>query len=419
MPRLAASLLVPAVALLAGAAPAVAEPGDLDRRYGSKGVATSKLLEGATAGALDRQGRVLVAGGGAVPGVARLTASGRRDRRFGVKGVALDRGADASFPFAVRRERSGQILVGASSAQGPSAPVQLLRFGATGRRPARIKHTETFLGPIGGGLLRPDGGAIVWDGPYAYGFFVGARLRGVRADGAVDRSFGGDGTVEVCPERYCAVSAVAADPADGSLLVAVTRESSPSRILRLRPDGTVDPGFGAGTGVDAGMRVTALHVARSGRILAAGASRAAFKAARIVALTRAGAPVRSFGRAGVAQAGYRPLRVDLEVKDIAADGRGRPYVLVQRSDRRPAILRLTPGGRPYGRFGNDGSAYLPRPKGPYDTTEGQSLLLDRRGGLLVLTKLLGGGSTDPLLGCGYRDDLCASTVRMGVWRLRR
>jgi hypothetical protein len=50
---------------------------------------------------------------------------------------------------------------------------------------------------------------------------------------------------------------------------------------------------------------------------------------------------------------------------------------------------------------------------------GEQLLLDGRGGLVIVGSYYGGGGTHPAFGCNYRDDLCSADVRLRVWRMDR
>lgn len=85
--------------------------------------------------------------------------------------------------------------------------------------------------------------------------------------GEADTSFGGDGVVELPTLR--GRDALVAATADGGAFVAAHR-SGGSNVIRLRGDGSVDPGFGVGGRLKLSGRVSELLPASNGDLLAAG-----------------------------------------------------------------------------------------------------------------------------------------------------
>ena len=402
------------VLLPAAAQAAQAAPGDVDRRFGSKGVVRSERLEGATVATLERSGHVLIAGGSFAPGVARIDARGRFDRRFGDRGIALARGAGTYIPFGVRREPSGGVLVGAGAEATPGPSAAFLRWDPQGRGAKVLPAAEPFVGPLGGGLLRQDGGAYLLSGTSYYESPPLPELRALRPDGTTDTAFAG-GTVFVCPlkERDCGVSTM--EPTRGGVIVSliafrrsfVVRMASDGRVLRR----TTVP-FG----------VSALKELSDGSILAAGTPRypgkAGFPLLKVARIGADGRLDRSFGRRGIATAGRISARRGSIVADVETDPERRIYVLANRA-RRAVVTRLRPGGRPDRSFGRDGSAGPRAPRAVRDTDRGLDLVLDRRRGVVVVGVHLDNGSQDPVYGCGIREDFCAEKVELRVWRLHR
>ncbi|HEX2087606.1 MAG TPA: hypothetical protein VHF89_18120 [Solirubrobacteraceae bacterium] len=394
-------LAVLVVALLLAAAPAAtAGPGDLDRRFGNSGTAYTALLDGGWKGLVQRDGRIVVAGGIYRPGLLRLTPGGRRDRSFGEDGIASGERSEL-LPFDLRREPGGGFRVAAGTVTTYSPPVELLRWTAGGRAASPLLHETPFLGPLGPGTLRPDGGAFVWSRQ---------EIRAVAPDGTVDTSFGG-GTVH---RRDVGLGSFYGDVAvrgDGRLLISGTRERRPV-ILQLTPDGRPDPAFGDGGIAQAPFVGGPLAVLRNGDVLGAASGRGP-RLARIFRLTPDGR--RRFTRALPWRA-----RGGGWIADVAEGRRGRLYVLgnvVRR--RRPFVVATTRRGAPRPRFGRRGRALLPRPpRGFIHANEGNDLLLDRRGGLLVVGLHYRDGVGHPVFGCGCREDFSAGTVRVAVWRLR-
>lgn len=134
--------------------------------------------------------------------------------------------------------------------------------------------------PVQHVILEPDGKVVTPGTPLlAGGTFTLMRLR---PDGSLDPAFGPDGRASSLPDTEAEVSALLRLP-DGSILVAgrLTRWGLPAAkgLYRLQPDGRADPGFvaelpPAGTEVDDRL-VTALALEADGRMLVGGPGRLA------------------------------------------------------------------------------------------------------------------------------------------------
>ncbi len=401
MPR---TTLLAALALLLAAAPtAAAKPGDVDRRFGNKGVATTRILDGGFAGLVQRDGRILVAGGIANPGVMRLTARGKRSRTFGRNGIAVAR--RYGLPFGIRRV-GGTIRVAVGTTASHRPPVELLRFGRRGKPLPPAIHTEHVEGPLGGRTMRPDGGAYVtgFDG-----------IRAIAPDGSTDTRFAG-GTL--APGELPGFRGLypAAVRADGRVLL-VGRRRGRSYALQVTPDGALDPAFGSGGAARLPFDAN-LVIGRRGGIIGF-ASRGRYPA-RVFRLTARGVRRRAFGVGGVAGT-WRGSRYSYGT-DAVEDARGRIYVLTTTgSSRRLRVVALTRSGRALRRFGRRGSAYLPRARRGW-SLEGEDLMLDRRRGLIVVgTRYHGEFPAHPERdGCGdIREDFCAYEQLAAVWRMKR
>jgi antitoxin (DNA-binding transcriptional repressor) of toxin-antitoxin stability system len=399
-----ARVLAAAAALLAAApAAAAARPGDLDRRFGSGGVATTRLLDGAFAATLQRDGRILVAGGISKPGVMRLMPGGRRDRTFGRAGVAAtDR---YGLPFGVRRGRDGEVRVGLATTTTNRPPVEILRFGGDGTVLPPAIHTEHAPGPLETGLLRPDGGAYV----SSY-----AGIRAVAPDGSLDTAFAG-GTLERGElPGWRAFWLLTVRP-DGRVLLGARRSAGGTFVLQLTPDGRLDPTFGEG-GATRVPFAALVRVVRGGELVGV-AARGRY-AARVFRLTASGRRRRAFGVRGVAgwwrRDGYG------YVADVVQDARGRIYVLSASSGKRVRVLALTRGGRALRRFGRRGAAALPRPRRGRTIEPADLLLAGRRGLLVVGTRYRGPAYHPGRDACeDIREDFCSWEQSAAVWRLRR
>lgn len=433
--RLLASTLACVAVLLAAASAAHARAGDLDLRYGTRGLAKTSLLEGGAAAVRDGRGGLFVAGGGPLPGVARITARGRLDTRFAKgRGVTLFDRASYMIPEAIGVGRDGRVQVLAGAARTDRLPAVLARVTPGGTRQTVSFHPGPFQGPIAAGVLRPDGGAFLLSGRpclyederFAREYCVAARARALRPDGAADAAFGG-GTVDLTapPAPASTGTAMALRP-DGRLLVATAAGNGERpRLVQLLPDGRPDPSFGTGGLVELPFPADAVRVAKDGTVVVAGGG-GHRRLARVLRLRPDGARDDRFGRGAPVTLGRTPSGLGGTARDVVVDGDGL-YVAADAIDRydkgprddRPTVFRLTPGGRPDAAFGRRGvSNAIPAPRSAYDTTTGAALVLDGRGGVLVVGQLLSRGSNDPFTGCGIRDDTCASKVRLGVWRLK-
>src|SRR5450432_1417274 len=106
-------------------------------------------------------------------------------------------------------------------------------------------------------------------------------LAPMNAGAGVDRSFGNGGSVSFAPQRFSSGAGVAVDAQGGILLGATLDDGSLLRtraaVLRLLPDGSLDPAFGSG-GVAtiappppyATTRAEAIALDAQGRIVVAG-----------------------------------------------------------------------------------------------------------------------------------------------------
>ncbi|HEV2812122.1 MAG TPA: hypothetical protein VGW10_02620 [Solirubrobacteraceae bacterium] len=407
MATLIRSTLAVLVLLLAGAHDAAAKPGDRDARYGKKGVFETKRLDGGWTGLVQRDGRLLVAGGIFSPGILRLTPRGRLDRRFGNSGRARIAGLRDVLPFGLRRGRNDELQVAAATMTVDAPPVELLRFSRSGRALGRTPHRDFFAGPIDKAVQRPDGGAYVTNAYYG-------EVRAVRPDGAVDTAFGG-GTISLGDPSTIVRSAIATRR-DGRLVLAVVSGDRPE-LRQYTREGRPDPSWGGDGVVSLPFGATTVAVLRNGDVLAAGGG---FRwLARAVRFRRDGTRRMSFGAGGVG--GRITAATFGQVKDVVEDARGRLYLLTE--SKRIGVVALKAGGARLMRFGHRSRMVFPVPVPTVDgcpaADEASQILLDRRRGLLVVGTRYECGSAHPAFGCDVRDDFCASDVLLAVWRLKR
>ncbi len=234
--------------------------GRLDPGFGGDGLVTVDFgvaINDANALALGRDGSVVLAGyapgaaGGAVA-VARLRADGSLDPRFGGDGrVTLDFGGSGiGADVAVRP--GGAVLV-AGSGGGDFALARLRRDGTPDRRfgLGGIVRTDVGGEDSAYALAVGPGGRATVLGPTSSGSgLIRWAVARYRNDGALDRSFGGDGLVtttfggtEQIPET------IALLPRGGVLAGGYARRPATGddvALVRYRRDGSLEPAFGTG-----------------------------------------------------------------------------------------------------------------------------------------------------------------------------
>ena len=179
----------------------MAQAGSLDPNFGSGGIVLTANT-GANAGALQGDGKILVAGSISTaqnaqqPGLLRYNTNGTLDSGFGAGGKVVIAGNNAGPAFAVAVQTDGKILVAAPA----NLHLTVFRFNNNGsvdstfgsNGATAIQPAELFLAPASGGIaLEPDGRILV-----ATSHNEGGALRIVArllANGQLDSTFGSNG----------------------------------------------------------------------------------------------------------------------------------------------------------------------------------------------------------------------------------
>lgn len=277
---LATAVLLSAVST-AAAPTALAADGDPDPSFGSGGLVTSNL-GGYTWGydvAVRPDGRIIVVGSvdessGRHLFVQQLLPDGSTDASFGAAGVVVLSDVDSTRPEMVLRS-DGRLLV-ADRAPTGLVVYQLLEdgtpdpsFGVGGKATSPV-----FPESIAGIGLQPDGRIVVgfrtWSGVEGLGV---ARFT---PDGTVDTGFGANGAVTIYASFSRLTLELAVQP-DGKILLGGYRccyVPSAGFVVRLTPDGEMDPGFGVGgeavAELPSSSEFMALAVQPDGKIVAGG-----------------------------------------------------------------------------------------------------------------------------------------------------
>jgi uncharacterized delta-60 repeat protein len=281
------SLFVLAI-LLCVSTQAAAKAGDLDPKFGTKGIfSTTTSRATANAVAIQSDGKIVIAGINVANNnfadlLIRLNTDGTLDTSFGSGGIDNlvppgNQSAEGFFALAIQSD--GKIVVGAATGeQGSSVAVARVNtdgsldtsFGSGGFTTTRSAGSIFF----GGGLaLQADGKILV-----AAGFGNPSIMARFTSDGQLDTYFGTGGVVNLQnpgPTQMAVQS-------DGKILVAsgeagrlVLQPQPPAdqagTIARYNSNGTPDKTFGA-SGVAASVAsASALLLQSDGKIVVAGA----------------------------------------------------------------------------------------------------------------------------------------------------
>ena len=221
-------------------------------------------------------GRILIAGdfqrinGSIRRRIARLNADGSLDTDFNAH-AALNREARA---LVVQPDK--KILVGGSfDSAGGRAHAGVTRLTATGNRDAAFHPGTGANNLVWSVALQKDGRIIIVGDFTRYNGVAAGRVARLNEDGSLDESFavgsGADATVNT-----------AVLLPDQSILLGgnftTFSEQDHKRILRLKPNGSIDPAFKSPFGEDGGIRSIATD--RRGRFVVGGTFFTAGGAAR-------------------------------------------------------------------------------------------------------------------------------------------
>jgi uncharacterized delta-60 repeat protein len=362
--RSAAIVMAVLAVLAAPAASAQPVPGAPDLRFGASGqvLTADPAWQATVAGAVavDRLGRILVAGG-TWDGHEHLTVlrylpNGGLDPSFGAGGLVRTKTAPTSgtnHAQALVIQPDGKILAAgigldpSTTSDFGAALVRYLPDGALdpafGTNGIVVTRVGTFTSGADAVALQPDGKVVV----AATGFSGSTTDDDVvvlryTPDGILDPSFGAGGVVNltITSEQWARGVAVTAT---GRILVSA-RTGNGTMLVRLRSTGELDDTFGGSTGVVGivGVPGEGLVLQPDGRIVVPGmAAGGTLGAARYVST---GSPDAAFGTAGVAGSGFSGGGDDAAVQEngkIVVVGGGGPFLR-----QYPLLWRANADGTP-------------------------------------------------------------------------
>lgn len=265
--------------------------GTLDATFGTGGIVTTPIGAGndnALAVALQPDGKILAAGYATMASldmaVVRYLADGTLDATFGTGGIVtapVGPGIDVANGLALQPD--GKVLVVGYTADAGIYDIALLRFAADGTPDTGFDGDGTVVTAIGPGyaigtsaVVQPDG-RITVAGYTTNGANNDFALVRYNADGSLDTTFDGDGTVQVPVGGADDQGRALLREPDGRLLVAGLANNGTNADLALakfNADGSLDTGFGTGGTVTVDLGGTdgfnAVAVQTDGRVVAAG-----------------------------------------------------------------------------------------------------------------------------------------------------
>jgi uncharacterized delta-60 repeat protein len=390
---------------------------------GERHVAAS--ADWAYAVAIQPDGKIVVAGRSASGAwrfaVARYTMRGRLDPSFGSSGTVrtvIGLGFQAAATAAAVDRRGRIVVAGRAESRTEVSEIGLARYTGRGRLDRAFGRAGTAVTALGGAsgralAIQADGRIVVAAGPAVLRYTPRGRL---------DRSFGRGGIATGGGD-----AAALAIQADGKLVTAgrASGEDAGFGLGRYTPRGRLDPSFGSAgkvvTRLGSFAGASALALDRDGKIVAAGfANVDDFGVARYTARGTLDATFGKGGRVttniGFRGAGPQPEESEDAANAVAVQRDGR-IVVAGGSDVRGAcgekrcnlddfaLVRYVPDGSLDATFGDGGKIITPF-GGSVDV---QALAIDARGrivavgggaGFFAIARYTASGALDPTFGTG-------------------
>jgi uncharacterized delta-60 repeat protein len=288
------------------------------------------------------------AGAVGVVGAGRAERPGALDATFGTEGrVVVDLGGELFQDEAatdLAEQADGRVVVAGTAGPDFAQDVVVARFDAAGRLDPTFGDGGRVRTDLGGDsfdvdsasavAVQRDGRIVVAGGGYLDESTQGVGLVRYHRDGTLDAGFGGDGTVVTDLGPDVDHASDLAVQRDGKLVVAgytATAAGLVFLVARYLPDGSRDPGFGAGgvvtTNIAAGPDLAlGLAVQRDGRLVAVGVADAGSVAGdrgdfALVRYLPDGSIDTGFGFGGRVLTDFAGADDDARAVAVTADGR--------------------------------------------------------------------------------------------------
>lgn len=400
----AAALTLPPAAALAGAGAGALDPtfGNANVVRGQVTTAFSTEKDAIYAMALQPDGKLITVGtSGPKIALARYRPNGTLDPAFGKGGKVVTAIGKLAGGRAVALQRDGKIVVaGFNTEPRVGTSFALFRYLPDGKSDRAFGYAGAVISRISSAADTAYAVGIQPDGKIIAAGSSGSKIAVARYNGKgkLDPGFGTEGSATATVGTGLRGRALALQR-DGRIVVAGTatgRTGTDFALVRFTRRGDLDPAFGKGgsTITDFGTRSDTAHgvaLQPDGKIVVAGTAGTHIAAARYAANGR---PDSGFGNAG---------RVATGVGD-AAEGRALALqrdgkIVVAGFERSPdsgesvAVVRYAPTGKPDPRFGKGGivTSDFGTP-----SDRGHAVVIQRDGKIVV-----GGRSHDPVLGDSF------------------
>jgi uncharacterized delta-60 repeat protein len=278
--------------------------------------------------------------------IARFSQTGLRDESFGTGGVFGLPSATYSAAYSIEIDADDRVVV--AGVEG--SQVVVLRLGKDGALDESFGTAGIFRGPF---LFARLERVEIEKAPGGYrvlsGTFDRCVVTAITASGQLDPRFGQLGTAAITSrDGSRPVCTSMAAGADGSLVIG-GHDGSGALALRLRPDGSADPGF-AGSDLRAFRSITSLAIEPNGSVLLGVTEDDARQGALVVRVLPDGRIDPSYGSGGRARIELEsntPTVMRTRVIRLQPDGRVLVGGLQSVPSPRPFLARLvTTGGGP-------------------------------------------------------------------------
>ncbi|MGH9948315.1 MAG: carboxypeptidase regulatory-like domain-containing protein [Pyrinomonadaceae bacterium] len=310
------------------------------------------------------------------------------DPTFGNNGVvSTPVGSGNAVAQAVAVQPDGKIIAAGFANNGSNNDFAILRYNPDGTLDDTFRGdspigTGVILTPIGlsddeaFGITLQDDGKIIAVGQSRNGTKTDVAVVRCNPDGTLDNTFDVDGLMTVSPSVGSALARSVDVQADGRIVVAGVGNNGSNFdnvVIRLMPDGSLDPAFVGNSGTGNGIVITtvgagneqayAVSVLPSGKILVAGYFAAAVSNDTVLLRHESDGRLDStFGVGGIAVHSFSPDSTD-EALSMALQPDGR--IVIAGCIRTPGIAndfliaRFEENGSRDTAFGNGGFLVVP------------------------------------------------------------